>query len=158
MTIGVCIATLCNFLKTVTNVFGFCFGRGGSQFDKKFDKDPNFVFYDFNKPEEIPEELHGKFHMVVIDPPFITREVWEKYTAAAKLLLKPAASEEEKEPETRVLGSTIDENQEFMKELLNCDKKAFRPSIPNLVYQYSLYANYDSEGLNSQNPEIPQME
>ena len=50
--------------------------------------------------------------MVVIDPPFITREVWEKYTTAAKLLLKPDGG--------RVLGSTIDENEEFMNELLEC--------------------------------------
>ena len=56
----------------------------------------------------------------------------------------------------KVLCSTIDENEPFMKELLNADKKKFRPSIPNLVYQYSLYANYDSETLNSQNAEIPE--
>lgn len=31
--------------------------------------------YDFNKPEEIPSKLHHTFTMVVIDPPFITREV-----------------------------------------------------------------------------------
>ena len=48
------------------------------QYDKKFEKDPGYVFYDFNKPEDIPKELHGAFDMVVIDPPFITREVWEK--------------------------------------------------------------------------------
>ena len=84
--------------------------------------------------------------MVVIDPPFITREVWEKYAAAARLLLKPDGI---------VLGSTIDENEAFMGELLNCQRKAFRPSIPNLVYQYSLYASYDSEGLSQPNPEIP---
>ncbi len=36
------------------------------------------MFYDFNKPEEIPAEIHGTFDMIVIDPPFITREVWEK--------------------------------------------------------------------------------
>jgi EEF1A lysine methyltransferase 1 len=47
-------------------------------FDQKFNKDPGFVFYDFNKPEDIPAELHSYFDMVVIDPPFITREVWEK--------------------------------------------------------------------------------
>ena len=88
--------------------------------------------------------------MVVIDPPFITREVWEKYTTAAKLLLKPEGG--------RVLGSTIDENEEFMNELLGCQRRAFRPSIPNLVYQYSLYSNYDSEGLNSPNQEIPQID
>ena len=87
--------------------------------------------------------------MVIIDPPFITREVWEKYTAAAKLLLAEGG---------HVLGSTIDENEAFMKELLGCEKKAFRPSIPNLVYQYSLYATYQSEGLNNKNPEIPEFD
>ena len=87
--------------------------------------------------------------MVVIDPPFITREVWEKYAAAAKRLLRPDGI---------VLGSTIDENAEWMGEVIGCQKKAFRPSIPNLVYQYSLYASYDSEGLNNPNPEIPPMD
>ena len=85
--------------------------------------------------------------MVVIDPPFITREVWEQYTKASELLLKPEGG--------LVLGSTIDENKEFMKELLGCSPQKFRPSIPNLVYQYSLYANYESEELNTPNPEIP---
>jgi hypothetical protein len=37
------------------------------------------VYYDFNKYEELSKDLHGYFDMVVIDPPFITREVWEKY-------------------------------------------------------------------------------
>ena len=31
---------------------------------------------------------------------------------------------------------------------------AFRPSIPNLVYQYDLYTNYHSEALDQLNPEI----
>jgi 16S rRNA G966 N2-methylase RsmD len=48
------------------------------KFDQKFNKDPGYVFYDFNKPEEIPADLHQTFDMIVIDPPFITREVWEK--------------------------------------------------------------------------------
>ena len=47
------------------------------------------VFYDFNQPTAIPSELHGAFALVVIDPPFITREVWEKYAEAAHLLLCP---------------------------------------------------------------------
>ena len=107
------------------------------------------MFYDFNKPEELPEELHHTFYLCVIDPPFITREVWEKYTEAAKLLLVDGG---------HVLLSTIDENEEFIKELLGAKKKAFRPSIPNLVYQYSLYATFDSEGLNNKNPEIPEFD
>jgi hypothetical protein len=52
--------------------------------------------------------------------------------------------------------STIDENEEMLKEILSVKKMPFRPSIPNLVYQYSFYANYESEGLMSKNPEIPE--
>ena len=84
------------------------------------------MFYDFNKPEELPSELHHSFDLVVIDPPFITREVWEKYAEAAKLLLKVEGG--------HVLLSTIDENETTIKELLGAERKKFRPSIPNLVY------------------------
>ncbi|CDW78226.1 UNKNOWN [Stylonychia lemnae] len=121
----------------------------GNKFDQKFAKDPNFVFYDFNKPEDISKEFEKYFDMVVIDPPFITREVWEKYSEAAKFLVKDGG---------KILLSTIDENEPFIMELLGASKRAFRPSIPNLVYQYSLYSNYDSEGLNNKNPEIPEFD
>jgi EEF1A lysine methyltransferase 1 len=104
------------------------------------------VFYDFNRPEDLPKELHHAFELVVIDPPFITREVWQKYAEAAKLLLVEGG---------HCLLSTIDENESMIKELLGANRCAFRPSIPNLVYQYSLYASFTSEGLCQKNPEIP---
>ena len=85
--------------------------------------------------------------MVVIDPPYVTREVWAKYAEAAHLLLKPDAS-------SRVLGSTLEENAGFMNELLGCNKKTFKPFVPNLVYKYCLYTNYESERLNQPNPEV----
>lgn len=84
------------------------------------------MFYDFNKADELPSDLHHSFDLVVIDPPFITREVWEKYAEAAKLLLKEEGG--------HALLSTIDENEANIKELIGADRKAFRPSIPNLVY------------------------
>jgi len=71
----------------------------------KFAKDPGFVYYDFNKNSEISTELHGYFDMVVIDPPFITREVWEKYAECAKILLKS-----DEAGSGLYLISTIDEN------------------------------------------------
>lgn len=70
-------------------------------------------------------ELKGAFDMVVIDPPFITREVWEKYAECAKWLLKEGGM---------WLLSTIDENEEMIKELTGSVRAQFRPSIPNLVY------------------------
>ncbi|KAK3281321.1 hypothetical protein CYMTET_10882, partial [Cymbomonas tetramitiformis] len=48
--------------------------------DEQWTKLPNNVIYDFNKPSEIPSDIHHSFDCVVIDPRFITREVWEKYT------------------------------------------------------------------------------
>ena len=105
------------------------------------------MFYDFNKPENIPENLHHQFHLVVIDPPFITREVWEKYAEASQLLLV--------EDGGHALLSTIDENEEMILELMGARRREFRPSIPNLVYQYSFYATYDNQELDEKNPEIP---
>jgi hypothetical protein len=101
-------------------------------------KDPTgFVYYDFNKPEELPEAILGTFDMVVIDPPFITQEVWQKYADAAKKLLIPEGG--------MVLMSTIDENHQFLEDMLGVTPIAFRPSIPNLVYQYSFYTNYEDD-------------
>ena len=74
--------------------------------------------------------------MVVIDPPFITREVWEKYADCAKLLLNQGGPR-------LYLISTIDENESMIKELTGSVPQVFRPSIPNLCYQYSFYASYD---------------
>ena len=89
--------------------------------------------------------MRGSFDMAVIDPPFITREVWEKYTEAAKILVKEGG---------KLLCSTIDENADFMNELLGVTAIKFRPSIPNLVYQYSFYTNYSDEKQDQPNPEI----
>ena len=86
--------------------------------------------------------MQGTFDMCVIDPPFITREVWEKYTYAVKLLLKKNENNEPDFENGKLLCSTIDENKEFMKELLDVEPAVFRPSIPNLVYQYNFYTNY----------------
>ena len=102
--------------------------------------------YDFNKPEEIPESEKGLYDFVVIDPPYITREVWEKYAEAVKIVLADGG---------KILLSTIDENEAMLQEVLNVRRVTFRPSIPNLVYQYSFYANYEDEELDKVNPEIP---
>jgi len=42
----------------------------------------------------------------------------------------------------------------MMKEILDVEPQRFRPSIPNLVYQYDLYTNYLSAALQLLNPEV----
>lgn len=43
----------------------------------------------------------------------------------------------------------------MLSELLGLREQRFQPSIPHLVYQYSMFANYHSERLQRRNPEIP---
>ena len=49
--------------------------------------------------------------MVVIDPPFITRDVWEKYAKTSNFLLKESGS-----ADNRVLCTTVNENADMMFE------------------------------------------
>lgn len=78
-------------------------------YDKGLSKDERFVFYDFNDPETIPEDLLGSFDLLVVDPPFITEEVWRKYAKSAHLLLKPETG--------KVILTTIAENEKLLFEL-----------------------------------------
>lgn len=142
------------------------------QFDDKFSTEgsANFVSFDFNHPERIPRELYGSFDFVVIDPPFITKEVWQQYADTAKLLMREESS--------RILLTTIgarpsvsinaslggskrvfcllraEENASMMQALLGCQPQPFKPSIPHLVYQYALFTNYPSQQLSAANPEL----
>lgn len=114
-------------------------------YDRQWEADPGFVFYDFTEPEALPSDCVGAFDFVLVDPPFITREVWEKYAVTTRLLLREGG---------RVLCTTIGENAAMMQELLGLRPVVFRPSIPNLVYQYSVYVNFESARLECLNPEI----
>ncbi len=53
-------------------------------FEKKA-KD-NYYCFDFYKNHEIPEKFFKFFDYVLIDPPFITHEVWEKVFYGIKIV------------------------------------------------------------------------
>lgn len=53
-----------------------------------------------------------------------------------------------------VLLTTILENAPLLEELFGVKPNKFRPSIPNLVYQYHIFTNYNSTGLSEVNPEV----
>ncbi|KAH7440960.1 hypothetical protein KP509_03G017900 [Ceratopteris richardii] len=115
--------------------------------DPQWQKHPNFVRWDFNDPVNIPECMWHAFDLVLIDPPFITPEVWSKYAEATILLLAPGG---------KIILSTVQERGELLKQLLKVEPQVFEPSIPKLVYQYTLFANYQSRHLSLHNPEIYQ--
>lgn len=54
----------------------------------------------------------------------------------------------------RVVATTVKENQDLMMELFQASPTVFKPSVPNLVYQYEIYINTECEILSLPNPEI----
>jgi len=122
------------------------------EYDRQWLDHPNFVFYDFNKPEELPVELHHSFDCVVADPPFITAEAWRLYIKATKMLLQPGG---------KFMGTAVIENEQLLKEELGAAPCVFKPCIPNLVlqniledYRYRIYLNFEPQVLSNMNPEI----
>mgnify|MGYP003684240313 CR=1 FL=1 len=116
-------------------------------YDRKLGTEQHGVlFYDYNEPDKLPSALKGAFRAVVIDPPFITRDVWEKYAETARWLLAPGGM---------VIATTVVENAPMMADLLAVHPNRFLPSIPNLPYQYALYTSFDAPDLDATNVEVP---
>ena len=116
------------------------------QFDKSWESCSGYQFYDYNDPTNVTECCHGAYDLIVIDPPFISQSVWENYATTAKLLMKGDGG--------KIIATTVDENAVLMKALFGCNTVLFRPSIPHLVYQYSLYTNFPSSVLAIKNSEL----
>ncbi len=112
------------------------------------------MHYDFNHPESFDSSLKNAFDLVVIDPPFITRDVWEKYCITAGALLKHSPLDGKKRG--LVLCTTGAENASLMNELFGAQASVYRPKVPNLVYQYNVYVNciQDCNTLSKPNTEL----
>lgn len=115
------------------------------EIDPKFKSEPNYIYFDFNQPDLIPKEYNNFFDFIVIDPPFITKDVWSKYAETAKKIMKI---------DSKILLCSIEENKDMLFTLLNVQKRVYKPCIPHLVYQYNFFSNYESDKLNEINPEI----
>lgn len=119
-----------------------------SQFDSSWKSCQGYHFYDYNDPTNIKDSCRNAFDVIVIDPPFISQSVWVQYAITAKLLMKDS------ERASCIIGTTVDENKDLMKSLFGCEPAPFRPSIPHLVYQYSVFVNFPSKVLAERNPEL----
>jgi hypothetical protein len=118
------------------------------EFDRQWESDTGFVFYDFNHPDKIPVGLWDAFDLVVVDPPFITREVWAKYAETIRLIAAKGC---------KFLFTSVIENQAMLEELVETSLLVpeFQPSIPKLVYQYHCFVSFPPARLNSPNEELP---
>ncbi len=111
------------------------------------------MFYDFNDPDNLPTHLFGTFQMIVMDPPFINKAVWEKMYTTARVLLGIDPKEQEIN-DRFILATTVAENCNVLLDMFGAKPMTFSPSIPNLVYQYLTFANFASPWLDQVNEEI----
>jgi len=143
-------------------------------YDKSFDSAEGYVFYNYKEPEKIPEEHWHKFDFVVIDPPSVRDDVLALYARAARILLPKAEQTNTcqlcwfgrqkpkpigvKPPSSKILISSLagDSHSKLMHSLFGAKPCVFLPTIPNLIYQYHLYTNYDSVRLSQPNPDQPE--
>lgn len=62
------------------------------EYDKRFRAfGSSYHFYDYNDPDNIPDNLVAAFSVVVADPPFLSEECLEKVAVTVKKLMKKNA-------------------------------------------------------------------
>lgn len=158
-------ATACAFLSTPSLFFALDQRRGDEtveedarllalrqrsrlfEYDTEWASDAGYVRYDFHQPEQVPIQYMSAFDYVVADPPFITSEVWERYVATTKLLLKEGG---------KVLFTTVLENHTMLENLMDRPLfiASFYPLVEHLTYQYVCFLSYEPTVLSQPNPEV----
>ncbi|KAL0221922.1 hypothetical protein RCL1_001776 [Eukaryota sp. TZLM3-RCL] len=114
--------------------------------DTKFAKNNDrFVCYDLLN-HSVPPEATPCFDFIFVDPPFVTEDVLTKVASYVHHLCHDR---------TRILITTIAENKDFVYTLFKqAVPQAFKPSVPNLIYQFDCFVNYESSNLCYVNDEL----
>ena len=96
-----------------------------------------FIHYDFRRPTHVG---NYQYDLVIIDPPFITQEVIIAYSQTYKSISQSS--------DTPLIISSIHENLQVLQSAFGAKiirPVCYHPCIPSLVYQYTLFVNYDSD-------------
>ncbi|BBN03583.1 EEF1A lysine methyltransferase 1 [Marchantia polymorpha subsp. ruderalis] len=110
------------------------------EFDERFSKfGDDFVFYDYNRPTDVPPTLREACQIVVADPPYLSRECLEKTVQTMKYLSKSPDTS----PMMILTGAVQREN---ISELLQARPCRFRPLHSNkLGNEFMLFTTYDPQ-------------
>lgn len=92
-----------------------------------------FIFYDYNQPLNLKEELKHSFDLVMVDPPYLSLECLEKVSQTVHFLAKE-----------KVVLCTGAVMEPTAKELLGVDPCKFTPKhANNLGNEFKCFANFD---------------
>ncbi|KAK9699305.1 hypothetical protein RND81_08G166100 [Saponaria officinalis] len=107
------------------------------EFDKRFQQYGNdFTFYDYNLPEELPQEMKHTYQIVVADPPYLSEECLEKVAQTIAFLAQPR--------KFFLLLLTGAVQKERAVKLLGLRSCGYRPEHSSkLGNEFRLFTNYD---------------
>lgn len=105
-----------------------------------------YVYFDFNEPELVPEHLHHSFDFIHFDPPYLNANTLKKYKQTLELLAKyPLFPKDENSPRTLLMavsGAILEEEYR--------DMFGMRPVECNITFESKLatpmqvYTNFAS--------------
>ena len=103
------------------------------EFDKRFGKYQEFIFYNYNEPLQVPDLA---LDYVIVDPPFLSLECWTRVSQTVKKVLKENG---------KILVCTGMIMQELIFKELGCTPTGFEPRHKNgLSNEFGCFANYPS--------------
>ncbi|CAN8254280.1 unnamed protein product [Cochlearia groenlandica] len=107
------------------------------EYDMRFERyGSEFTFYDYNEPEDLPLVMKHCFHVIVADPPYLSRECLERVTQTILFLASPVAS--------MLLLLTGEVQRESAAELLGVRPCVFKPHhTSKLGNEFRLFISYD---------------
>ncbi|CAH0400649.1 unnamed protein product [Chilo suppressalis] len=107
------------------------------EFDTRFEvHGPDFIFYDYNYPEKLPQDI-GQYDLVVADPPFLSEECITKTSQTIRFLAK-----------NKIVVCTGAIMKDHVEKLLALQLCTFQPHHKNnLANEFSCYANFDFDSV-----------
>ncbi|EPS63773.1 hypothetical protein M569_11012 [Genlisea aurea] len=107
------------------------------EYDQRFERyGTEFTFYDYNEPENLPSPLKHSCHIVVADPPYLSKECLEKVAGTVKYLCKPG--------ECYTLLLTGEVQRDLAAQLLGLNPCGFRPQHSSkLGNEFRVFTSYD---------------
>ncbi|CAM9122194.1 unnamed protein product [Pylaiella littoralis] len=145
---------------------GWTCGAGGGatvyifEYDRRFDQayPESFVFYDFNEPLAVPDELRGSVDYILMDPPYLNTECIGKFLETADVIARrPRAATaaggdvgkgEDSSRVTPMMFITSPLNHAFLLQNMGLRRTPYRLAFKSkFATPMSLYTNYPSEAL-----------
>ncbi|PMD20508.1 hypothetical protein NA56DRAFT_749481 [Hyaloscypha hepaticicola] len=88
------------------------------EFDRRFEVFPEFVFYDFNNPLNLPPDMKGSVDHIICDPPFLSEDCQTKAAMTVRWLSKSwGAAADLRSTESRLIVCTGERMENLMNKI-----------------------------------------